>query len=438
METRVCTLPGSCLEGLPSRMDNLKLGPGDVISEIVDKVSFSNFLPLLTQATTENEEPTAGYMFKEIEKITFLPPPHSQQLAEYLNRRLEKPSAHVKLKVLKIMLCLIQNGHKSFRHYLRINDGYVKLATMFNGPPDSLLGMTPYENVRGAAQEVLDMLFSPTLIQQDDTEGEVLQNEERGRLQLGGLGSSANMNGKYEGFGSSPLNREETIKGKMMDMLEKFMHPTDEIAEKIKSALTSSSGDYEAVPVDQLIDSSIENQPTQVHKVTMKIKAHVPGHAGGGWESDDDIQQEQIPESQKSSSANSRSITSVDSLEKIEVTPGKEIVNEFCIAQEWPVPLSQLNDACKNCATLSCGDVLQAIGDILLQPPDRVSNTSLTRALLMLEWFLRTDLFTLAAFSQIISVPLNYVLKSESIGPDVKVKAQKIRLILNKLQPRHC
>jgi len=25
-------------------------------------------LPLLTQATTENEEPTAGYMFREIEK----------------------------------------------------------------------------------------------------------------------------------------------------------------------------------------------------------------------------------------------------------------------------------------------------------------------------------------------------------------------------------
>lgn len=91
-----------------------------------------------------------------------------------------------------------------------------------------------------------------------------------------------------------------------------------------------------------------------------------------------------------------------------------------------------------SCATLNCGDVLQAIADILLQPPDRVSNTSLTRALLMLEWFLRTDLFTPAAFSQIISIPLNCVLKSESHGPEVKVKAQKIRLILNKLQPRHC
>jgi len=42
----------------------------------------------------------------------------------------------------------------------------------------------------------------------------------------------------------------------------------------------------------------------------------VPGHAGGGWEPDDDIQQEQIPELQKSSPANSGSIISVDSLEK--------------------------------------------------------------------------------------------------------------------------
>jgi len=64
----------------------------------------------------------------------------------------------------------------------------------------------------------------------------------------------------------------ETIKGKMMDMLEKLMHPTDETAEKIKSALTSSTGDYEAVPVDLVIDSMPEIQPALQHKVTMKRK----------------------------------------------------------------------------------------------------------------------------------------------------------------------
>lgn len=47
----------------------------------------------------------------------------------------------------------------------------------------------------------------------------------------------------------------------------------------------------------------------------------MPGHAGGGWESDDDEddddhQQEQIPEVQKSTSATSGNIVSVDSLEK--------------------------------------------------------------------------------------------------------------------------
>lgn len=64
----------------------------------------------------------------------------------------------------------------------------------------------------------------------------------------------------------------ETIKEKMMDMFEKLMHPTDETAEKIKSALTSSTGDYEAVPVDLLIDSRPESQPALAHEVTTKIK----------------------------------------------------------------------------------------------------------------------------------------------------------------------
>jgi len=51
------------------------------------------------------------------------------------------------------------------------------------------------------------MLFNPDLIQQD----EVLQTNEKGRLQLGGLGSTGNMKGKYDGFGSSPLDREGSI-----------------------------------------------------------------------------------------------------------------------------------------------------------------------------------------------------------------------------------
>jgi hypothetical protein len=77
-------------------------------------------------------------------------------------------------------------------------------------------------------------------------------------------------------FNNCLFTDAETVKGKMMDMLEKLIHPTDETAEKIKSALTSSTGDYEAVPVDLLIDSRPESQPAQAHKVTMKIKGYCP------------------------------------------------------------------------------------------------------------------------------------------------------------------
>jgi hypothetical protein len=59
-------------------------------------------------------------------------------------------------------------------------------------------------------KELLEMLFNPELVQQDDTEGELL-SDEKGRLQLGGLGSTGNAKGKYEGFGSSPLDREGNI-----------------------------------------------------------------------------------------------------------------------------------------------------------------------------------------------------------------------------------
>jgi hypothetical protein len=55
------------------------------------------------------------------------------------------------------------------------------------------------------------MLFSPELVQQDDTEGGVLQTDGKSRLQLGGLGSTGNVKGKYEGFGSSPLDREGNV-----------------------------------------------------------------------------------------------------------------------------------------------------------------------------------------------------------------------------------
>lgn len=58
-------------------------------------------------------------------------------------------------------------------------------------------------------KELLNTLFNPDLIQQDDTK--VLQTGEKSGLQHGGLGSTGNTKGKYEGFGSSPLDKEGSV-----------------------------------------------------------------------------------------------------------------------------------------------------------------------------------------------------------------------------------
>lgn len=57
-----------------------------------------------------------------------------------------------------------------------------------------------------------------------------------------------------------------------MEMLEKFIYPTDETAEKIKSALTSSAGHYEAVHVNLLMDSNADIQSTQAQTTPVKAK----------------------------------------------------------------------------------------------------------------------------------------------------------------------
>ncbi|XP_067005792.1 AP-4 complex accessory subunit tepsin isoform X2 [Anabrus simplex] len=395
-------------------------------------------LPLLTRATAEDEELTPSYMLQEIEKITFQAEPHCQQLTEYLTRRLAKPSAVVKLKVLKIMLHLVHNGHVNFRAHLRRNDDTIKESNTFHGPPDPLLGTTRYETVRQYAQDLLEVLFDPGLLRLEEEGG---GDKDRTKMHLGGLGSTGSTKGKYEGFGSSPIEKEETIKGKVLDIFEKLVNPVDGTAEVIKSALTSSPGNYEAVQIEQ--SNEMLFQPRMKKSTSTTTKAHTPGRAGGGWESDDDGEKNvEMKKSQKSSSLNSEEQVSTDSLENLETpsldetTPEVQIVTEFCGIPKLPCSPSDLNEICKKCAVLNCVAVLKVVSNLLqVQPSATANDIAITRALLILEWFLRMDLVRAATISTLVSPNLTTLVDpSVKIGPAVKTKAEKVMLILEKLQ----
>jgi hypothetical protein len=89
---------------------------------------------------------------------------------------------------------------------------------------------------------------------------------------------------------------------RMMEALERALSPNDQRAEVMKMCLSSSTGDYEPVKMDDemefipgatLADSRIHKSKPISNPGSVQVKPRVPGKAGGGWESssnsDDDI-----------------------------------------------------------------------------------------------------------------------------------------------------
>eukprot|EP00449_Zooxanthella_nutricula_P021120 CAMPEP_0198537776 /NCGR_PEP_ID=MMETSP1462-20131121/45087_1 /TAXON_ID=1333877 /ORGANISM="Brandtodinium nutriculum, Strain RCC3387" /LENGTH=87 /DNA_ID=CAMNT_0044267779 /DNA_START=46 /DNA_END=306 /DNA_ORIENTATION=+ len=69
----------------------------------------------LNKATSADDIPTPGYIFTEIAKATYGAPDASNQLADYLLKKLERDNPHVKLKVLRIIKHVCEQGKPDFR-----------------------------------------------------------------------------------------------------------------------------------------------------------------------------------------------------------------------------------------------------------------------------------------------------------------------------------
>jgi len=70
---------------------------------------------MLNKATSPDDVPTPGYMFTEIAKATFADINACQQLADYLLKKLERDNPHVKMKALRIIRHVCEQGKPDFR-----------------------------------------------------------------------------------------------------------------------------------------------------------------------------------------------------------------------------------------------------------------------------------------------------------------------------------
>lgn len=66
-------------------------------------------------------------------------------------------------------------------------------------------GITVYELIRDSSQQLLSALYAPALVQRDEATGP--GGSQRTKLHMSGLGAGG-AQGKYQGFGSTPLDKE--------------------------------------------------------------------------------------------------------------------------------------------------------------------------------------------------------------------------------------
>ncbi len=115
---------------------------------------------LIKKLTTDDTSVLSAYAMKELSDYTLRSQAECDSIREQLLSRLEKPSPDVKLKVLRTIKYVAQNGRPDFRITLQRNLGSIKQCQNFRAPTDPLRGDTPSDRVREAAKEALDAIFN--------------------------------------------------------------------------------------------------------------------------------------------------------------------------------------------------------------------------------------------------------------------------------------
>lgn len=117
---------------------------------------------ILRKALADSPDPTPGYLYPDISKMTFVDQHTQQKLIAYLMDKLNpKNSVHVLAKTLKVVKVLCETGHADFQKEMQRQADFLKNFSSFRGNPDPKFGDGLNERVRQNAKDAIDAAFSP-------------------------------------------------------------------------------------------------------------------------------------------------------------------------------------------------------------------------------------------------------------------------------------
>ncbi|ORC93270.1 uncharacterized protein TM35_000011470 [Trypanosoma theileri] len=156
---------------------------------------------LFRRAIADNEEPTSGFMYREMAQWTFKDYNTQMKFIDALLEKLKPNSGvHVLYKILRIIKVMCETGHSDFQKEMQKNSRTeeIKAFTMYRGKPDANHGDSLNEKVRLAARDAMEAVFSH-------------HNERRLSLATMGYGNNESQNNSYSGVSGGGVLAQPTF-----------------------------------------------------------------------------------------------------------------------------------------------------------------------------------------------------------------------------------
>ncbi|XP_071132342.1 AP-4 complex accessory subunit Tepsin-like [Mytilus edulis] len=392
----------------------------------MDKVSFVNKISVLMKATSDDANPIQGYLYQEVNKITFESDGYRESTLEFLVDRLNKQSCHVKFKVLKLLKFIVENGPSEFRLGLMKNSHGIREATKYSSPEDPLHGNVPNKAVRQIAQELSQLLFDTELKQ---SPGMQQERSAQDKSRITGLGNAnVSPKGSMQGFGNSPTKTKSSFMDKLTKFATGFQDRTKEQQAAILSSI-ESYGDYKPPPLPVVYNEMAAPQQEEKeikHQVEKQVKPiqHIPGKVGGGWDDEDEETGNQT--------------TSVSSQDGDTVFDGTDHADSWCeeenlveqtlaSSDDTLLTVGEIKQFISSCQNLNCEKVIELLNTQLKSTTQCV----VLKSLLLIEYLVNTGLVNCDFICKTCQNQLLQLSTEESSVSSTK--ANKILLCFEKL-----
>ncbi|CAD5119766.1 DgyrCDS8361 [Dimorphilus gyrociliatus] len=389
----------------------------EVFEFLKNKSHYLSQWPELQRATADNDTPTPGYLLPIIAKLSFHSGVQCKSLSLYFEDRLKVPSCSVKVKTLKLIIFLLEKGHKDFKKYMQ-KSLEIDKATKFSGPPDPLHGNAPYELTRKLAKEAQELIFSDNFV-----EDEKDRSVDMFKTSYPGLGSTNVSNSSYSGFGNTVLDKKsisQSISEGVLDLAEKLKGKLEGPEERHKFEPTETVY-FKPLPLpahtyctESTIESSAFDQ--------LSSREFIPGKALGGW-GDDETEEDTTEEVVFSQNELEESTSSKQDREET-------ILVQNFINRDMLPTLQEIRSFNQNLIDKDIGIVLQEVNSQLQN--SNCSSVSLMSALLIVEFIIREENLPIDKVIMVLKEGLNYII-AKTNESNVYHKTRKIILILQNL-----